>query len=179
MPQKRVWTHRFPQRYIRYIKAACPLPPPLPKAACPLPPIPETARQWLDQHEEAEEQEAALPAPRPDEKSGAPATGGTEAQEASQARIESETETDRELAEQLAGMDLVSMNDAFERELASQVRRALQIAAVANDFLQRPDPNFLSALCYYVCMTVCVCGCACDSDRRVRPCHPCTHTWLL
>ena len=149
VPHKRVLMHRFPARHIRYIKAPCPLPPPLPKAACPLPPLPEAsnAKQWLEQ---PEEQEAARQA---GEDSEAAATRGTEAQEASQARTESEANADKVIAEQIAGM---SMKAEFQEYLASQVRRALQTAAEASDFLQRPDPNFLSALCYYVCFTLCV-----------------------
>ena len=143
VPQKRVLMHRFPTRHIRYKKAACPLPPPLPKAACPLPPLPETAstKQWLEQHQhdEAEEQEAAL---------GAERQAG---EEASGAETQEEAKADSEIAEQLAGTEMLSMKAELEMELASQVRRALETAAEASDFLQRPDPNFLS-----VCFTLCV-----------------------
>ena len=54
----------------------------------------------------------------------------------------------------------------LQNELESQVYRAAKTAAEANDFLQRPDPNFLSL---YLSITLCVClvsiqsicGCVC------------------
>ena len=178
VPRQRVLVHRFPRLRLKVQaactlpplppKPACPLPPPPPKAACPLPspppaspddsdagPLPKRPRMEQKQ-DEAHEQEAALSAE-------ATATRTSEAaEESGQSRAQDEAKTiaDTAAVEQALAMETADMtapeefvpdfgpSTDFETELESQVCRAVQTAAEANDFLQRPDPNFLSLPMY-------------------------------
>ena len=83
------------------------------------------------------------------EESEAAATRGTEAQEASQARTESEANADKVIAEQIAGM---SMKAEFQEYFASQMRRALQTAAKASDFATSRSELLVRPVCFTLCV---------------------------
>jgi hypothetical protein len=146
-PKKRVLVRPFPRPRFK-VQAACPLPP-LPASPDIREPSPKRPRMEQEQ-DEADEQETALGAE-------ATATITKEATESgkSKAQDEAKAMADTAAAEQAATdtadetapeefVPDFGPSTEIEKELSSQVYLAMQTAEQASEFLQRPDPNFMS-----------------------------------